>query len=225
MDNLREKQLAQLKDAARIFLRPMERLPFPVVVEAMTGHEILPIGESEYDRKLLKAAAAACTAAVRESISAPFRANRPNDVSVQAERKLQAHLENAGVLVEMPRAENGKGGGGYPDRLLWLDNTPSYLEVKVSREQNMREGSARNFFYQPTVNSKIRHSARHLLAGFAMRETAEKSWSLTAWKIADLFGLRVKLKPEYNADNLEIYRSEIVLLEGDETGVKKLNKK
>ena len=219
-NDLRDKQLAQLKEAARVFLRPMERLPFSVVVEAMTGHEIFPVDKFGRDQNLLKAVADSCSATVRESVSSPFQANRPNDVSVQVERKLQIHLEKSGISVEMPRARSGRGGGGYPDRLLWLDNAPSYLEVKVSREQNMHEGSARNFFYQPTENSKIRHSARHLLAGFALREATEKSWILTAWKIVDLFGLRVKLKPEYNADNLEIYRTEIILMEGDGTGVK-----
>ena len=222
-DNLRDKQLAQLKAAAKIFLRPMERLPFPVVVEAMTEREIFPMTKSKQDRALLSALADACTATVAESVDAPYRANRPNDVSAQVEEKLQAHLENAGVLVEMPSAAGGgrRGSGGYPDRLLRLGGRPSYLEVKVSREENIGKGSARNFFYQPTRNPKIVHSARHLLAGFAIREQAEKLWVLTEWKIADLFHLRVKLKPEYNADNLEIYRDELILLEGDARGAKR----
>ena len=140
-----------------------------------------------------------------------------------AARKLQACLEGVGVLVEMPSSADGRvrGGSGYPDRLLWRDEKPTYLEVKVSREENIGKGSARNFFYQPTKHSKIRHSARHLLAGFSIRERSEKRWILTGWKIADLFHLRVKLKPEYNADNLEIYRDELVLLEGDASGAKR----
>ena len=220
-DDLRDKQLAQLKEASRIFLRPMERLPFPVVVEAMTGCEIFPMTESARDRALLYALADACAAITAESGTAPYRANRPNDVSVQVEAKLQEALERVGVSVETPRPAGGKrSGGGYPDRLLRHDGAPTYLEVKVSREENMGQGSARNFFYQPTANSKIVHSARHLLTGFAIRERAEKSWILTGWKIADLFHLRVKLKPEYNADNLEIYRDELILLEGDARGAK-----
>ena len=220
-DELRDRQLAQLKEAARIFLRPMERLPFPVVMEAMTGREIFPMTQGANDSALLSALADACTATTAESAESPYRANRPNDVSVQVEEKLQAHLERVGVSVEMPRAASGRGGGGYPDRLLWHAGEPTYLEVKVSREENIGKGSARNFFYQPTGNPKIRHSARHLLAGFAIRERSEKLWVLTGWKIADLFHLRVKLKPEYNADNLEIYRDELVLLEGDASGVKR----
>lgn len=41
-------------------------------------------------------------------------------------------------------------------------------------------------------------------------KAAAKKWTLT-----DLWFLRVKLKPEYNADNLEIYRREAVILKGD----------
>lgn len=218
-EDIRDAQLAQLKELAGVFLKPMGRLPFGVVVEAMTGHAILPVSDSANDKMLLDALAKACSQTSADSAQSPIVANRPNDVSVQVERRLQYFLEKEGVNVSIPRPENGRGGGGYPDRLLWLNKEPSYLEVKVSREENMNQGSARNFFYQPTANPKIRYSARHLLAGFALREQAAKSWILTSWKIADLFYLRVKLKPEYNADNLDIYRDELVLLEGDSRGI------
>ena len=110
---------------------------------------------------------------------------------------------------------------------MGADGRPSYLEVKVSREENIGKGSARNFFLPADSQpQKLSHSARHLLAGFAIRERAEKLWILTEWKIADLFHLRVKLKPEYNADNLEIYRDELILLTGDAHGTKtRLNRK
>lgn len=216
-NNLRDQQMAQLKEAAKIFLRPMERLPLPVVMEAMTGCEIFPMTKRVRDRELLQALAQACVAITADSADAPYQANRPNEVSTQVETRLQTALESRDVVVEVPRS---RGGGGYPDRLLRYKGKPTYLEVKVSREENINQGSARNFFYQPTENPKVIHSARHLLAGFAIRERSEKSWILTGWKIVDLFYLRVKLKPEYNADNLEIYRDEAILLEGDAKGAK-----
>lgn len=220
-EEFRKKQIAQLKETARILLRPAERLPFPVVVEAMTSYEVLPITTSKHDQQLLKALAVACTATVVQSVKNPIQANRPNEVSTQVECLLQVQLEAGETTVEMPRS--GRGGGGYPDRLLWHEELPSYLEVKVSRESNITQGSARNFFYQPTVQSKIQHSARHLLSGFSLREIAEKQWILTAWKIVDLFYLQVKLKPEYNANNLEIYRDDMILMQGDAKGIKSNN--
>ncbi len=128
-------------------------------------------------------------------------------------------LESERIRVAKPTSAEGRTPGGYPDRLLWLGNEPTYLEVKVSREENIDEGSARNFFYQPTSHPKIRHDARHLLAGFAIKEVSDKRWMLTRWKIVDLWFLRVKLKPEYNADNPEIYREEAILMEGDGSGI------
>jgi hypothetical protein len=223
-DELRKCQLEQLKEAAKIFLKPMERLPFPVVIEAMTGHAVLPIMDRSEDDVLLQALAAASVKVVAESNEAQIRANRPNDVSTQVEERLATILPQHAVRVEKPKGEKGRGPGGYPDRLLWCGGEPSYLEIKVSREENIDEGSARNFFYQPTANSKIRHGARHLLAGFAISEVSGKMWNLTRWKIVDLWHLRVKLKPEYNADNLEIYREEAILMEGDGKGIVKQRK-
>ncbi|MGR3985381.1 MAG: hypothetical protein OD817_09090 [Gammaproteobacteria bacterium] len=219
-NELRDKQLAQLKEAAKIFLRPRDKLPFSVVVEAMTGKEVLPMTESAHDRSLLNALAESCVRMVASSVRRPFAANRPNDVSAQVEKRLHTELESDSISVETPRSATGRGGGsGYPDRLLLYQDARTYLEVKVSREQNIDQPSARNFFFKPSAHSKIRHSARHLLAGFSLREISAKSWTLTGWKIVDLFGLRVSLKPEYNAANPEIYREDLVLLQGDGSGV------
>lgn len=109
-DELVMKQLAQLKQAAKIFLRLMEQLPFPVVVEAMTGHQIIPYVKQD---------------------------------------------------------------------------------------------------------DAIIYDARHFLCGFSITESAEKKWILQQWTVTDLWHLQVKLKPEYNANNLEIYRADAVLMKGD----------
>ncbi|MGR3914737.1 MAG: hypothetical protein OD918_09540 [Gammaproteobacteria bacterium] len=219
-NELRDKQLAQLKEAAKIFLRPQDKLPFSVVVEAMTGKEVLPMTESARDRGMLHVLAESCVRTVASSVRRPFAANRPNDVSAQVEKRLHSELEGENISVETPRSATGRGGGsGYPDRLLMYQDAPSYLEVKVSREQNIDQASARNFFFKPSIHSKIGHSARHLLAGFSLREVSEKLWILTGWKIVDLFDLRVSLKPEYNAANPEIYRDDLVLLQGDGGGI------
>lgn len=212
------KQMQQLKQAAEIFLKPMEKLPFPVVVEAMTQCQVIPYIEED-DGNLIYALAGAAQQTIVNSLQDPIAANRPNDVSTQVEKILQENLTQMGLAAETPTRKSGKSGGaqGYPDLLLWDKKRPTYLEVKVSRQENIAKGSARNFFYQPTQNSKITHSARHLLCGFAIAERGEKQWVLVEWKIVDLFHLRVKLKPEYNADNLEIYRPEAIICTSNDT--------
>jgi len=215
-EDIDKLQLEALKDAAKIFLKPMERLPFPVVVEAMTGHRVIPYIEED-DGDLIAALSAACVKTVNDSEQTPVAANRPNDVSAKVETMLQNNLTEAGITAErpMPQGRQRAAAQGYPDLLLWAAGRPTYLEVKVSRVENISKGSARNFFYQPTQNSKVARDVRHLLCGFSIEEDSEKMWVLREWTITDLWFLRVKLKPEYNADNLEIYRREAVILKGD----------
>lgn len=215
-EDINKLQLDALRQAAKIFLKPMERLPFPVVIEAMTGHQVVPYIEED-DGDLLAALSAACIKTVNDSEQEPIAANRPNDVSAQVEKLLQDNLTESGITAERPTPQGKQRAGaqGYPDLLLWDADRPTYLEVKVSRVENISKGSARNFFYQPTQNSKIARDARHLLCGFSIAESGEKKWVLREWTVTDLWFLRVKLKPEYNADNLEIYRPEAVILKGD----------
>ncbi len=219
-----KKQLEQIKEAAKIFLKPMEKLPFPVVIEAMTGFELIPYIEEE-DHKLIDALSKSCMQTVTDTEKKPVVANRPNDVSTKVETILQENLIQNGIKTEKPKSKLKKTASaqGYPDLLIWNAKRPSYLEVKVSRVENISKGSARNFFYQPTANSKITHNARHLLCGFSIVEERRKKWMLKEWKITDLFFLRVKLKPEYNADNLEIYRKEAIIAEGNGKSVKEPN--
>ncbi|MGI9559232.1 MAG: hypothetical protein ACR2NQ_06195 [Thermodesulfobacteriota bacterium] len=216
-----KKQLEQLKEAAKIFLKPMEKLPFPVVIEAMTGFQLIPYIEED-DSNIIDALYESCIDTVQHSEANPITANRPNDVSTQVEDILREKLNHFGIKADKPKPKGKKSGSsqGYPDLLLWDDKRPTYLEVKVSRVENIGKGSARNFFYQPTPNSKITHSARHLLCGFSMSEQGSKKWVLKEWKITDLWFLRVKLKPEYNANNIEIYRQEAIIIEGDRDGRK-----
>ena len=215
-EEIEKNQLEKLKEAAKVFLKPMEELPFPVVIEAMTGRQIVPYIEED-DGNLIAALSRACIKTVNDSSKSPVEANRPNDVSAKVEKMLQANLTDGGITAERPKAaETRKASAqGYPDLLLWDGRRPTYLEVKVSRVENITKGSARNFFYQPTQNSKITHSARHLLCGFSIKESGEKKWILHEWTVTDLWFLKVKLKPEYNADNLEIYRREAVIMKGN----------
>jgi len=215
-EEIQRKQLEQLKEAAEIFLKPMEKLPFAVVIEAMTGCQLIPYIEED-DRKLIGSLSESCIKTVSNSEEIPIIANRPNDVSVHVEKILQKNLIKIGISTEKPKSKTKRMASpqGYPDLLLWDGERPSYLEVKVSRVENISKGSARNFFYQPTANSKIECDARHFLCGFSIVEKSEKRWVLQEWKITDLWFLRVRLKPEYNADNIEIYRREAIIMEGE----------
>jgi len=144
-----QQQLAQLKAAAKILLQPFKNLPFPVVMEAMTGFAIHPLQSQSADTALLKSLADCCVRVCADSHKTPILANRSNDVSVQVERLLEAALNDAGRSASKPHAKAGRSPGGYPDLVISGDADATYLEVKVSREENINQGSARNFSSSP----------------------------------------------------------------------------
>jgi len=84
-ENIDKLQLETLKEAAKIFRGPMERPPFPVVIEAMTGFQVIPYIEED-DGDLLAVLSAARIKTVNDSEQSPVTANRPNDVSAQVEK-------------------------------------------------------------------------------------------------------------------------------------------
>lgn len=205
-EEFQQQQFEQYTEFVFDSIRRFDNLPLWMFVEAITGNRVLPIVPRPADVLLLEKLSQACIETVSESQSKLIRAEREKDLIFQTEKILESVIEKNNLRIDF-------------EGVIWQADEPTYLEVKVSREQNIEQGSARNFFFQPTANTKIIYSARHLLAGFAVREISEKKWILVNWKLVDLWFLRVKLKPEYNADNLEIYRPEAILVKGDDSKI------
>lgn len=211
MNDTERRQLEQLRELSKELLRPLKRVPFWLVIETLTSHRVERFGDDARDSPLLDALAAAAMETVSATQRAPVQANRPNDVSVPIEALVKPALERQGVHPEKLR-----GSGGYPDlKTRGPQGLISFLEIKVSRVENIDTGSPRNFFYQPTEGSKIDSGARHLICAFAIQEVSEKKWHALNWRIADLWGLPVSLKPEFNADNRAIYSQDNLLATGD----------
>jgi len=58
---------------------------------------------------------------------------------------------------------------------------------------------------------KIDSDGFHLLLGFIIKETKHEKFITIGWKLVDLSKIKVSLKAEFNADNLEIYKSEAII--------------
>jgi len=103
---------------------------------------------------------------------------------------------------------------GYPDeKITDRYGRVTYLEVKATSRRDV--GSPRDFFFSPLTNSKkkVTDDGHHLLLCFDTLERKEKEFIITGWCLIDLFGIKVSMKPEFNTDNLELYRKENILLE------------
>lgn len=48
---------------------------------------------------------------------------------------------------------------------------------------------------------------------FDTNEQKEKGFIITGWCLIDLFNVKVSMKPEFNTDNLGLYKKENILME------------
>ena len=207
-----EWELENLKEFAKKVLQPIKGVAFPVIVEATTGKKIIRIDpESEEDKELIEIIKHnAHKVSKKYYEEEDLIGNRPNDVSVPIEQIFVDELNLKGKGMEAKRLKQM----GYPDlEVMDKKGRVTYIEIKVSRVENVEERSPRNFYYKPSNKTKIKEDARHLLLGFVIKETMPKYWKIVGWKLVDLAYLKVNFKPEFNADNKEIYKKEAILAE------------
>jgi hypothetical protein len=121
-----------------------------------------------------------------------------------------------GLKDKLPSIKEIKHWGekGYPDTYIaGVDNRITYLEIKATTRPD--QGSPRDFYFTPLrmAKMKITTDAHHFILGFVIKESSPKIFHTIGWKLADLYKMNVSMKPEFNCNNLEIYKSEAIIRE------------
>ena len=60
---------------------------------------------------------------------------------------------------------------------------------------------------------KLTQMVFYLLLGFIIREIEPEKFITIGWKLVNLSKIKVSIKAEFNADNLEIYKPEAIIKE------------
>lgn len=198
--------------------RTLRSVPFPTVVEGSTGRKVLPVEKADPVGTEIIAGIAT---AVAESISvlnqedSPVRKlRRINEASRFFEDEILRRLNSTEIFTcELPPTAGGKAQrSGYPD--LKITHKPSgrvaYLDPKLF-EQGGRSSTLRTFYFEPkTETNKILDDAHHLLIGIE-HDGNDGAWQFTNWHLVDLSKLVVRLKPEFQASNRDVYGSDAIL--------------
>ncbi len=190
-----KEEYVELRSTLRRLLEPINYLDFPVVIEMTTDTKFEKFTEREEDEELLELIKRSADLLMNRVYVNPIVKDGPNGVSQPIERALKDYLEEEGLDIIPPK------GSGYPDMILKDKyGRITYLEVKVSRIENIRKASARNFFYKISKNTKVIYDGRYLLLGFAIEEDSRevRHWRTVFWKLVDLYKLKVNLKPEFS---------------------------
>ena len=228
MSEREDTKLEEYQAIIRNILSSFSNIPFYTVVESAVGRKIIPYErDDDGDQQLVKE-----IGEVADALAAKYKTNGITELTYkQVMRRSPKNFRNneAAVVVESEVEPIFKSlqpdlscidkfehlpGQGYPDtRITTKDERTAFVEIKATTRPN--EGSPRDFYFTPleSAKSKIRVSGHHFLLGFVMRENSPKSFITTGWKLADLYRIRVSMKPEFNCDNLELYRTDTLISE------------
>lgn len=193
----------QLRQRIRDMATGLKDIPLPVIIDALTGHRVVPWkGES---RETLLAVAKK----VEQLIAAgEIEASRVNEAGNKVESIVIEAMSSLGIRAGRPRAESGRGRStGYPDLEAEIGGTNFYIEVKTFSAATI-DSSQRSFYLSPSTDFKVTRDAVHLLVAIELFPSSRGSYRAQSVRWLDLSGLRCDLKYEFNASNRDLYRRE-----------------
>ena len=182
---------------------------FRDVVEAASGRKILDISESynpiiDTVKEYLKASIKKISDSVEKNYE-----GRANELSNFMEPIVRKFLnEKSDFKAEIPSLKEGvKQSAGYPDIILMVKDKKIYIEIKTYQKKTMTS-SLRSFYFKPSEKNKIQYDAPHIILGFEVESKGGSNKSpfiIKGFKLINLFDLMVSLKPEFNANNRDLY--------------------
>jgi len=191
------------------------RFHFSTVMRAASDKQVIKLNpEDEVHRQLLELLdnhLAKITVTLGQADSPVRTHRRINEVSRHFEDALITALDAEGEWsAEVPPTRDGKSQrSGYPDIKVVHKPTSKvfYLDPKLV-EQDSWDSSFRSFYFEPKKESlKINDHAVHLLIGIG-HDGVSGEWAFPEWKIIDLANLQLRLKPEFQASNADLYPEE-----------------
>lgn len=191
------------------------RFRFGTVMFAASGKRVQPLdADRPSHRRVVEAidAALARATAVLSRDDSPVREHRRiNEVSSHFEEALRLDLDAVeGLRCDIPTNRGGdKQRSGYPDLRIVDQATGEvfYLDPKLV-ENDSWDSSFRTFYFEPKKeNLKVNDDAVHLLVGIG-HDGRSGAWGFGPWKLVDLSTITLRLKPEFQASNRDLYPDE-----------------
>ena len=226
MDDLRK--LEEYRKIVQKILEAFSNVPFPIIVELATDKKIEQIDLSkDEDQRLIDEISRLADIVAQKFNKDPIdkfkygeirnkvpKNFRPNEVSVYLEYMFPKIFNKNKDKFKVIKDVEHLTKTGYPDeKIVDVYGRVTFIEIKATTRPD--EGSPRDFFFTPLENTrdKISEDGRHILIGFVIKEIEPKVFKTVGWKMVDLSKVYVRMKPEFNADNRELYKKEALIAE------------
>jgi len=203
-------------------LTPLKDIPFPIVIKAISGQEVVPFNKSDTeDAQLLNEIIKAVINAGRQMVLDGVYAKRVNEIGNAVEPFVRNALNGEGLNADTPSDKNGKKQAtGYPDLCIRKNGKTHYIECKTYNE-NTENTSQRSFYLSPSDKFKVTESGHHFVVSYQMIRIGSNGlkgdrYKPVHWRILSLDKLLVDVKYEFNTDNKGLYSKNngLILIEG-----------
>ncbi len=216
------EKIKEYQKVIREILSAFEGVSFPVIVESSTGYKVLSI-DKKRDANLIEDLSTIAKIITNRYYKTPItrdiyklvigknpKAFRPNEVG----RILEYEISNTPKKFKVISKVQPLKQVGYPDVKI-IEKTGRIVFVDIKATTRPDVGSPRDFYYSTKEKTleKINSDALHLLLGFIIKEIEAEKFITIGWKLVDLSKIKVSIKAEFNADNLEIYKPEAIIKE------------
>ena len=199
---------AALTTALRELTTPSKKLPFKDIIQATTGHRLIPFDTNNPAHAALRVKILQAAVRASERVrAAGLDAARANEAGNQLEPFVRAAMRDSGLDAHVPKTSAGRTQAvGYPD--LEIDGAvPAYVELKTYNATT-RDTTQRSFYYSPSATPKVTRDALHLLLAFELEKQERDGKTVFVpnhWKLLTLEDLDVDLKFEFNQSNRGLY--------------------
>ena len=216
------ERIKEYQTVIRKILSAFEGVSFSLIVESSTGYKVWSV-DKKRDADLIDDISTIARIITNRYYNTPItrdtyksvigkkpEAFRPNEVGRILEYEIYNTSKNFKVISKVQPLKQV----GYPDiKIIEKTGKICFLDIKATTRPD--KGSPRDFYYSTKEKTleKINSDGFHLLLSFIIKESNPEKFITIGWKLVDLSKIKVGLKAEFNADNLEIYKPEAIIKE------------
>ena len=199
---MNEKEyLTHLGKIVKQYLQPLRNIPFNLVIEAISGHKVVPFNkDDDEDRQLLNLLKKAVNIAGQAINKKGIERRRPNEVGNDVESFVSDALRRVGLSPQIPRTRSGRRkSAGYPDLQIEFQGKVHYIECKTYNEQNVNT-TQRSFYFSPSEDLKVTASGHHFALCFETYPTGPSKkagfniYKVRSWKTVSYTHLTLPTK-------------------------------
>ena len=217
-----EEYVKNLERIIQGMLRPLKDIPFPLVINSISGKEVIPFSsEKTEDIELLNLIEKSIIDAGQSMLQNGVYAKRVNEIGNAIEPFVRVSLNKHYLNADTPADKNGKRQSvGYPDISIRFKEKTHYVECKTYNRET-ENSSQRSFYLSPSDKFKVAEDGHHFLVSYEMERIGYMGdkgdrYKPLHWRILSLERLVVSVKYEFNSDNRELYgNNALILREGN----------